>query len=255
MIFECTHCGKEFKSYQPSRKFCSPACFHATDASRLMEAGLLGAKAAKKPRQKKPISTRPCVVCGSPISTRRIASCGLKCAHVLKSRTWKSKKPPIDNHVCFNCGHGFFSYNKNRKFCSYSCSLANGTAFRAGLAAGRSSVKYGAKKDANHVIIVDFLRSNGIPVYDLSGAGCGIPDCLVWLCNEWRLVEIKNPNTGYGRRGLNPIQKQWIKRWNGGPIYIIKSLADAERFARGHFDDVEVVKSGWVEEAVKAISI
>jgi hypothetical protein len=65
------------------------------------------------------------------------------------------------------------------------------------------------------------------------------------------LVEIKNPKTGYGRRGLNPIQKQWIERWNGGPIYIIKSLDDAEQFARGRFDEVEVVKSGWVEETVQ----
>jgi hypothetical protein len=104
-------------------------------------------------------------------------------------------------------------------------------------------LKYGAKKDANHKEIAKVLGANDVPFYDLSGVGGGVPDGLAWVFNQWRLVEIKNPKTGYGRRGLNPLQKRWIGQWSGGPIYILRSTSDAELFASGHFEKLEIVNA------------
>ena len=101
-------------------------------------------------------------------------------------------------------------------------------------------MKYGAKKDANHKEIANALTAVGVPVYDLSGAGCGIPDCLVWVWDSWQLVEIKNTKTAYGKRGLNPIQKKWLTHWRGGPVHILKTVEQALEFASGDLKNVEI---------------
>jgi hypothetical protein len=103
-------------------------------------------------------------------------------------------------------------------------------------------MKYGAKKDQNHAAIVQVMQQCGVPVYDLSSAGRGIPDCIAWVKEQWRLVEIKNPKTGYGRRGLNPVQQKWIDQWRGGPIFVLKSVDDALAFVGGKFEAVEVIR-------------
>jgi hypothetical protein len=102
-------------------------------------------------------------------------------------------------------------------------------------------MKYGAKKDANHLAIQQTLQSLGVAVYDLSGMGAGFPDLLVWIRGQWELVEIKNPKTGYGRRGMNPLQRAWIDRWRGGPVHILQTVDDAIAFARGQLGAIQIV--------------
>jgi len=60
-------------------------------------------------------------------------------------------------------------------------------------------------------------------VIDLSLLGDGKPDILVWCRTRYILVEIKNPKTGYGRKGLNKNQKSWAEEWMGGPVYVVSN--------------------------------
>lgn len=102
-------------------------------------------------------------------------------------------------------------------------------------------MRYGAKKDANHADIVDAMRKCGATVHDLSTMGGGVPDVIAWVKDQWRLVEVKNPKTGYGRRGLNKLQSKWLSQWRGGPVYVLKSVDDALKFVAGEFDQVTVI--------------
>lgn len=102
-------------------------------------------------------------------------------------------------------------------------------------------MRYGAKKDANHVEIVDAMRKCGATVYDLSTTGGGVPDVIAWVKDQWRLVEIKNPKTTYGRKGLNKVQVKWLAQWRGGPVYVVRDVTSAIRFASGSFDGIEII--------------
>lgn len=150
-----------------------------------------------------------------------------------------SKTPP-PLWSCEQCSSPFRAYTSSRRrFCSYQCHLDSGGALRAGLAASRATMKYGPKKDANHNELVAAMESLGLCVYDVSGLGRGLPDCLVWVRGEWQLVEIKNPKTGYGRRGLNSIQKRWIGQWRGGPVFIVRTTEDVANLACGAMDKLD----------------
>ena len=107
--------------------------------------------------------------------------------------------------------------------------------------------KYGAKKDANHKEIFKIIEQKCC-VMDLSHAGYGVPDGLAVVKGEIFLFEVKNPNTSYGRRGLNNNQKNWIKDWRGGPVYILRNDEDARNFSEGRFEKVEKEDSGWTAE-------
>ena len=93
--------------------------------------------------------------------------------------------------------------------------------------------KYGAKKDANHKDILNAFKVRGSAVLDMSAMGNGVPDLCVWCKDRWYLVDIKNPNTGYGKRGLNERQKEWASAWKGGPVYLISTEAEVERMVAG----------------------
>lgn len=103
--------------------------------------------------------------------------------------------------------------------------------------------KYGAKKDANHHAIVNVLAAMGVAFVDLSTFGCGIPDGLAFLNGHGYLIEIKNPGTRYGRRGLNVIQRKWLSQMKSLTVYILTSEDDAVAFCRGQFDKVISVTS------------
>lgn len=140
---------------------------------------------------------------------------------------------------CEQCGKQFNSSpSQKRKFCSYKCHLASGGAYRAGEAAVMAMKKYGAKKDANHNDIFKAIRKIA-PAKDLSGAGFGVPDGLAWVNGGWHLFDVKNPETRYGKRGLNPIQKKWSINWSGGPVYLIYTEDEAIAFAHGDFNGLK----------------
>lgn len=97
--------------------------------------------------------------------------------------------------------------------------------------------KYGAKKDANHGEIVAALKAHGVSVIDTSGLGGGFPDLICGFSGLTLLVEIKNPKTSYGRRGLNSNQAKWKQEWTGGPYSVVSSVESAIRA-------VDALKSG-----------
>ena len=105
-------------------------------------------------------------------------------------------------------------------------------------------MRYGAKKDANHKPMVDALEKGGAGVIDMSSLGCGMPDIAVCVGSTWHLCDIKNPATGYGRRGLNPNQKAWALRWRGGPVYLLSTLDDVERLLNGRLSELKSFGGG-----------
>jgi len=128
---------------------------------------------------------------------------------------------------CLQCKKQFGHYKSRQKsYCSYECHLDSGGAWRAGIAATGAIMKYGVKKDANHNEVVDALQKAGAYVLDMSHVGRGFPDLIVGFQSKTILMEIKNPKTSYGKKGLNKNQIKWKDQWTGG-IYCVVDSPDA----------------------------
>ena len=239
MRFVCKTCKVEFMSYDKGRQYCGESC------AGLSPDNLAKAKAAASVPPK-PSPVKLCPACHiKPRLTKYFKNCGD--ADCVKATTQKRGPalfcgPLAPNKKCEHCGGAYHSYTKTRKYCSYGCSCAAGTPTKAGQASARQIMKYGAKKDANHNEIFEELRKH-CPVYDLSAAGCGVPDGIAWIDEAWQFFDVKNPKTGYGKRGLNPVQKKWVEKWSGGPVYLIYTQADAQAFGSGDLESVKVVQS------------
>lgn len=82
---------------------------------------------------------------------------------------------------------------------------------------------YACKKDANHSEIVDVLQKIGASVIDMSNVGKGFPDLIVGFQLQTILMEIKNPKTAYGKKGLNKNQIKWKEEWTGGTYCVVDS--------------------------------
>lgn len=80
---------------------------------------------------------------------------------------------------------------------------------------------YACKVDANHAEVVAALRAAGASVIDTSRLGKGVPDLIVGFREITLLMEIKNPKTQYGRRGLNKNQRVWAETWQGGAVAVV----------------------------------
>lgn len=259
----CKYCQKEFRvkpSHFEKKFYCSRACMSSDYKNRM--------RGENNPNWKD--ISKPCTICGNLFVSYMKTSkyCSQKCAGLseqnikklkvicnyqrpirilkekilvvkIKQKTGPKPKPLSPNKVCEHCNNPYHAYNKNRKYCSVKCSHDSGTPQRAGDANVLSMKKYGAKKDANHNIISTYLEYRGCFVKDLSGAGCGVPDMIVWVKTEWVLVEIKNMKTGYGKRGLNKRQKEWAANWKGGKVYLVTSTEDAELLATRQFDKLK----------------
>lgn len=223
---KCAFCNGTFCSYVKQKKFCSLDCYWSS-------------KKEQKPKQqdkiKKPLQYKICAYCGISFrcfKTSNKVTCSTKCSIANRSDSKVTKK-------CLTCSIEFKSYpSSNRIYCSYKCHLDNGGAFKAGLAAAKATMKYGSKKDANHAEMFAVLKKY-CAVYDVSTSGMGIPDGLAWINGAWHLFDIKNPKTGYGKRGLNSIQKKWLSQARGGPVYLLYTVEDAENFATGRFDGLK----------------
>ena len=77
-------------------------------------------------------------------------------------------------------------------------------------------MRHRGRKDHNHDLIADTFRSLGCTVADM--ATCGVddfPDVVVGLMGFDIQVEIKNPDTAYGRRGLTDGQARYARDWAG----------------------------------------
>ena len=119
--------------------------------------------------------------------------------------------------TCFLCGEKFSSYNRDSLFCSRKCYQAK----------ARLDMRYGAKRDANHSEIVAALQEYGVSVIDTSHIGRGFPDLMLGWYGQTLMMEIKNPKTQYGRRGLNKNQMRWKEDWKGGPYAVVSTVDGA----------------------------
>lgn len=178
---------------------------------------------------------RQCVKCGINFYMRYRAGgkyCK-NCGHRARGSSGP-RKPP--NRICHKCGKHFRAPPSDpQRYCSYACHLASGGAQRAGAAAKSAISGYGAKKDANHSQIVKALEQMGIWYADMSERGGGMPDLLVHCGGQLHWVEIKNPATSYGRRGLNNLQRIFADNWGGGQkVHIVRSLDDLNAWVRNH---------------------
>lgn len=94
-----------------------------------------------------------------------------------------------------------------------------------------------SKKDNNHNEIVNFLKTV-VPTSDCSWVGHGWPDGMCRINGGWQFFDVKNPETHYGRKGLNKLQRE-AATIIGATVYILRSIEDAENFAMGRFDQVD----------------
>ena len=83
-------------------------------------------------------------------------------------------------------------------------------------------MRYARRVDANQAEIVAALRKAGAKVkivhqpYDLQ----------VWIGDRTMYIEVKNPKTGYGRKGMNEKQSEEAQ---GLPVYMADSVESALR--------------------------
>ena len=84
----------------------------------------------------------------------------------------------------------------------------------------------GGRVDKNQKIIVEALEKAGCSVLSLADLGHGMPDVIAGIHGKNFLLEIKNPENGYGRRGLNPNQEKWHRAWRGH-VAVVHSATEA----------------------------
>jgi len=218
----CIECDRSFHSYQKASKYCSQECYL-----------IVRRRKAKSIQKRLPFGTtkrhRICPYCHGfiLIFNEGVKTCGSPtCREKHFAYRWRVK-------LCDHCGIEFkHPRSAKRKFCSYKCFVENGGPKRAGRASSIVIMKkYGPKKDANHKELVAALEKMGVLTIDMSGVGGGFPDLICAVCKETLLVEIKNKKTGYGRKGLNKLQREFAENWAGGPVYVIYNLDDATKLA------------------------
>ena len=87
--------------------------------------------------------------------------------------------------------------------------------------------RHARRVDNNQNEIVAELRQIGASVIDLSAVGGGVCDLLVGYRRQTYLMEIKNLETDYGKRGLNKNQKDLADEWRGSVIHVVYSKDEA----------------------------
>jgi hypothetical protein len=88
-------------------------------------------------------------------------------------------------------------------------------------------------RDRNHNDVAHAFELMGCSVADCALAGItGWPDLVVGVVGINHLVEVKNPDTAYGRAGLNSDQSAFARDWRGGPIYVVTHPGDVPDLVR-----------------------
>jgi len=81
-----------------------------------------------------------------------------------------------------------------------------------------------ARRDGNHTLIAQAFERLGCTVLDTPAIGiAGFPDLVVGLFGVWHVVEVKNPETRYGRAGLNSNQSAFDRDSNGERMWTVSS--------------------------------
>lgn len=96
------------------------------------------------------------------------------------------------------------------------------------------------KEDYNQKEIVKAFEKFGALVMDLASVGGGCPDLFVMWAGRGVFVEVKNPETAYGRRGLNKnqLRLQSGLEANGCQMQIARTV-----------DDVQKIMKSWKESS------
>jgi hypothetical protein len=72
------------------------------------------------------------------------------------------------------------------------------------------------------------LRGAGLFVVDTSSLGL-FCDVIVAFGGTWHMLEIKNPDTHYGRSGLNANQQALATAAGSAPVHVVSSVDEALR--------------------------
>jgi hypothetical protein len=227
----CCLCGIQFHSYVKTRKYCSHNCYVKDQKERIVANSYY---ASKQPKNRK-ILGRKCVCKVCNMQFRNLNKTNYCEKHKLQAKIAQAshggRKKDENKKItkkCLHCKNEFKHYKTRKQiYCSYDCHIASGGAWRAGLSAKEATLKYGAKKDANHNEVVDALKEAGASVIDMSHVGRGFPDLIVGFNSQTLLMEIKNPKTSYGKKGLNKNQLKWREQWIGGTYCIVDSVESA----------------------------
>ena len=166
-----------------------------------------------------------CLACGKVFgwskSGDKAVCCSRECAGKFNGSI-ASEKTKLATCICSHCGVEFKTYHKNRKYCSKTCSGFGRTGMKM-------KMGFKCRVDANQSEIVKALKDAGASVIDTSGAGGGVPDLIIGINGVTILMEIKNPKTSYGRKGLNKNQERWVLKWQGGVFCMVDSVEAALR--------------------------
>lgn len=205
MLKVCEWCRSEWNAKRSIKRFCSNACRAKANGATRRGPMNHNYKGANK--------LTACLHCGKEFRSYAHKYCSKACSH-----------PRAVRKPCPICGKR--AYRPDRTFCSRACYLSSDD-FVA------DTVKiFKKRKDANHHPIVDALNKMGAFVIDMSSLGRGVPDIIFWCGFEWHVAEIKNPDTRYGRSGLNKNQQEWARQW-GAPVHIIRTVEDAAAIVNG----------------------
>lgn len=85
-----------------------------------------------------------------------------------------------------------------------------------------------SRPDRNQGPVVARFLALGCTVVELHDAGvAGFPDLVVGCVGANHLVEVKNPESRYGRAGLNGNQTAFDRDWRGGRVWVVTSPEEA----------------------------
>ena len=84
-----------------------------------------------------------------------------------------------------------------------------------------------ARVDANQTDIMRALRKIGCVLQDLSSVGGGCPDLAVGWRGKLVMLEVKDGSKAPSARVLTPAQVEWHERWQGMPVRVVMSPAEA----------------------------
>ena len=83
------------------------------------------------------------------------------------------------------------------------------------------------RRDGNHKALSELFVRLGFSWADLVDTGVpGLPDGVAGLFQKNHLVEFKDPETSYGRAGLNPNQMAFARDWKGEPVSVVSTQDD-----------------------------
>ena len=109
-----------------------------------------------------------CSVCNVEFKSNHVTKYCLDHKDIGRKNKLSKLKPKTINEEnriyknCIECNKEFWHFKSARRlYCSYDCHLASGGALRAGLESKKATMKYGARKDANHKEIVEALTKAG----------------------------------------------------------------------------------------------